>query len=196
MLNILHLEDDGPLADIFNTAVSTMAPGITLHHFANSDQAVAFIDQHQHELDLFVLDIRVPGSLDGIEVARKIREVGSSAPIVITSAYAPPRRELLTELDSIWSKKPWHMVDMLNKVIPLAKKWHAEALAASAINAAPAETAPVDKAPSPKPSASVKPPATPAKPAPASRPSPERKPVNPPASTRTPTDKPTPGDET
>jgi two-component system, cell cycle response regulator DivK len=43
--------------------------------------------------DLVLLDIRLPGGVDGLEVAGRIRERGMTVPIVCLSAYSPDELE-------------------------------------------------------------------------------------------------------
>lgn len=118
---IVHMEDEGPLREIMSIVLSTAEPSLKLQQFVDSDSAVAYIKEHLDEISLFLLDVRVPGELDGMEVASKIRELGSSRPIVITSAYRRPKKTELDELKADWMAKPWHIVDAPQKLLPLAK---------------------------------------------------------------------------
>ena len=120
--HVVHLEDDGPLRDILKVALKAAEPQIDLHQFISGDEAVRYIEQHGAEIDLFVLDIRVPGSLNGMQVAQKIRDLKCSGTIVITSAYRPPDRGLLNTLSCEWFPKPWHLMDATQKLFQLAKQ--------------------------------------------------------------------------
>jgi DNA-binding LytR/AlgR family response regulator len=122
MLHVVHLEDDGPLREILKAAFMAAEPNMNLLQFIDSDETIAYIDQHVNEVDLFVLDIRVPGEVDGIGVARHIRTLSTTVPIVFTSAYTPPTRSLLTELNSEWFPKPWHIMETTKKLFDLIKK--------------------------------------------------------------------------
>lgn len=42
----------------------------------------------EHEPDLILLDIGLPGALDGIDVARRLRNAGFDAPMVALTAYS------------------------------------------------------------------------------------------------------------
>lgn len=118
---VLHLEDDGPLSDIFRLFFKNSAPNITLYQFSNSTDAIEFIKEHLDEIKVYILDMRVPGEVDGIGVARKIRELGSKRPIIIMSAFRQPPQEVLNEFDGTWMSKPSHLLNMMQKIIPLAK---------------------------------------------------------------------------
>lgn len=117
---VLHLEDDGPLRDIFRLFFTKSAPDIGLHQFISSDDAVEFIKDHIADIRVFVLDIRVPGQLDGIGVAQKIRELGSDRPIVIMSAFRQPTSDILKSFNGVWIPKPSHILNMVQTIIPMA----------------------------------------------------------------------------
>lgn len=121
ILQILHLEDDGPLRDVLKVALQLREPECEVYQFVGSDEAVLFIERHLADIDLYVLDIRVPGKLNGIQVAERIRELKSAAMIVITSAYKAPEKALLQRLDCQWFPKPWHIMETSQRIVEMAK---------------------------------------------------------------------------
>jgi DNA-binding response OmpR family regulator len=134
-MQIVHLEDDGPLREVLKFVLTTADPTVDVHQFVRSDDAVSHIAEHPHEIDLFILDIRVPGTMDGMEVAQKIRDLGCEGAIVITSAYRRPNPALLATLGCKWMPKPWHVMDAIQKLLPLAKEQY-EARMQTALKAA------------------------------------------------------------
>lgn len=119
---ILHLEDEGPLREIMNIALCSTDPNLNIQQFSDSDSAVNFIKENLKEITLYLLDVRVPGVLSGLEVASKVRELGSEKPIIITSAYRRPKKAQLELIDAQWMAKPWHIVEAPTKIISLAKQ--------------------------------------------------------------------------
>jgi DNA-binding NtrC family response regulator len=115
------MEDEGPLREIMHIALSSADPKLNIKQFSDSDSAITFIGENIDTITLFLLDVRVPGALDGMEVAQKIRELGSERPIVITSAYRKPKKIQLEELRAKWMAKPWHIIDAPQILLPLAK---------------------------------------------------------------------------
>lgn len=120
-MHIVQLEDDNPLLEIMRVALTAAVPSATLKQFVNSDEAIKYIEQHKDDIDLFLLDIRVPGSKDGVEVAQAIRDFGCTGIIAITSAYRRPDRKKLTELNCEWLAKPWHVMDVIDRLIPMIR---------------------------------------------------------------------------
>jgi two-component SAPR family response regulator len=120
-MHILHLEDDGPLRNLFRAALLFREPNATITQFDSSAEALDFIQKNLDDIDLFLLDVRVIGKLDGVAVAEKIREWGSSRPIVITSAYREPSSKVFERVKAEWLPKPWHIISIAQYIIPLAK---------------------------------------------------------------------------
>jgi hypothetical protein len=120
-MEILHLEDDAPLREIMHIALSAADPHMRMTQFIDSDAAMAYIEDHVEAITLFVLDVRVPGELDGLGVAKRVRELGSKRPILVTSAYRKPDQEKMTAYNCQWLAKPWHLLDAPQTLLSLAR---------------------------------------------------------------------------
>lgn len=120
-MHILHLEDDGPLREVLKLALTSVEPELTMQQFTNADFALDYVADHLDEIDLYILDIRVPGKLDGLAFAEQLRKMGAIRPIVITSAYQKPNTNWLTSVQCEWMSKPWHILNAAQKIIPLAR---------------------------------------------------------------------------
>jgi len=120
-MHIVHLEDEGPLREIMQIALTSADPKLTMTQFIDSDNALEFIRENLNDITLFLLDVRVPGALDGMGVAGRIRELGSERPIIITSAYRKPKKSALVTVNAQWMAKPWHIIDAPTTLLPLAR---------------------------------------------------------------------------
>jgi CheY-like chemotaxis protein len=122
MLNIIHLEDERELSEGMAFVIQEEAPNAMLTQFVSSDDLIAYIDREWQTVNLFILDVRVPGAKTGLEVARYLREIGYAGVIVVTSAYEPPSDALLQELNIHYFRKPWELpqtiLNMLSLVMP------------------------------------------------------------------------------
>jgi hypothetical protein len=94
-MKILHLEDDGPLREILEVALKATAPTCEIHQFVNSDDALRYATENVQTVDLYILDVRVPGSMNGLQMAEKLRALDCPGVIVITSAYRAPDEAVL-----------------------------------------------------------------------------------------------------
>lgn len=121
-MRILHLEDDGPLRDILRIALTAASRKLDMKQCTSSDEAMTYAIANLKDIDLYILDIRVPGSMNGVEFAEKLRELGATGRIVITSAYGRPSKEKLTALEAEWMPKPWHILDAPQKLLSMSKE--------------------------------------------------------------------------
>ena len=79
---LLYVEDDDTLA--FLTKDNLELNRYTVIHCRNSDEALKCFKQHK--IDLCILDIMLPGQMDGFELAAEIRKFDHEVPILFLSA--------------------------------------------------------------------------------------------------------------
>jgi two-component system OmpR family response regulator len=95
--------------------------GLTLNPVFNS--AASLLEALQRDsfpdVDLFLIDIKLPDG-DGVELAQKLRAAGEKRPIALTSAWAPPQRGVLTQLDAVYVSKPFHLPRLARELQYLA----------------------------------------------------------------------------
>ncbi|MEO0596401.1 MAG: ATP-binding protein [Chloroflexota bacterium] len=120
MVTILHLEDDLILLDIFKTAIKEQESDINLIQCLRGVQVLEQAQSNDANIDLYILDIRVRGRMNGIEVAQKLRDSGVTTPIILSSAYEKPPKQLLDTLDCLWIPKPWTLDLFLEDVVRIA----------------------------------------------------------------------------
>jgi DNA-binding response OmpR family regulator len=117
VMKIIHVEDDVPLKDILRACLIAHEPRLEIMQFTTGDEALRHLQNNPEEISLFILDIRLPGSMTGVELARKIREMNIQSNIVITSAFSRPGLEVLTDLKCEYYRKPWHLKELSHKVM-------------------------------------------------------------------------------
>jgi CheY-like chemotaxis protein len=179
-MRILHLEDDGPLREILAAALKATAPTCEILQFMNSDDALRYATENAQGVDLFILDVRVPGSMNGLQVAERLRAIHCPGVIVITSAYRAPDEALLRKLSCEWYPKPWHLFEATTKLMTMAQRKPADqpvkptpavpvvaATVPDAPPAPPALAAPAEQPVEPTPAAPVVTATVPAPPTPA-----------------------------
>jgi DNA-binding NtrC family response regulator len=84
MATILIVDDDAGLRDGLAEAVSDL--GHVSSTAASGRDALAQLDQHA--MDAVLLDLRMPGGIDGIEVLRRIRMRSDPPPVAVLTAFA------------------------------------------------------------------------------------------------------------
>jgi two-component system, response regulator PdtaR len=120
-LHVLILEDEYMLRNVLRDVILAFDRETVLSQFYNSDDAADYIDNNGDTIDLYILDVRVPGKLDGIQLAEKIREKKNTGAIVVTSAYKPPNIERFEALAIQWYPKPWHIMETTKHLLEIAK---------------------------------------------------------------------------
>jgi len=116
-IHVVHIEDDRMLRNILRTSFQIAAPEVQLKQYTNGDDALPYIEQNVKTIDLFIIDIRLPGSINGLQLAQKIRELGCPNHLVLTSAYTAPNAEWLVALSCDYLPKPWHILDLMQKLV-------------------------------------------------------------------------------
>lgn len=107
-MRIVYLEDDMILADIFEKAFSPHLD-VEIVHCTRGLQVLEYVKDDIHAADIYVLDIRIRGSIDGKEVAEKLRAKDITAPIIMSSAYEKPSKQWLDTYNCQWIAKPWDL---------------------------------------------------------------------------------------
>lgn len=90
---ILVVEDDPMLLEFVHELLG--ASGYTTLSASNPFQALAFLENSEQRIDVIFSDIRIPGGMDGIVLARKAKALRPDLKILLTTGYSP---ELLTGL--------------------------------------------------------------------------------------------------
>lgn len=110
--SILVVDDEQGVRDFIRKNLT--ARGFTVHLAANGLEALAILNTEQ--LNLIVLDLMMP-SMDGLEAARRIRQI-SSVPIIILTALGEDQ-DKVTALDlgaDDYLTKPFGVDELLARV--------------------------------------------------------------------------------
>ena len=94
---MLLIEDEDDLRTLLEEYLKDN--GLFVTSFGSADKALPFWEQHAGEIDLVLTDMRMPGTIDGIGLAKEIRKhVGHQPCIVMISGFEPPPRAMLQQL--------------------------------------------------------------------------------------------------
>jgi DNA-binding response OmpR family regulator len=121
-IRVVHLEDERDLREGMALVMEVEAPQVDLTQFSGSDTLIPYIDSNCGDIDLFILDVRVPGSLNGLQIAEHIRNIGCEAVIVITSAFDAPPVSVQENLRIHYFRKPWDLPESIVQMLALTSK--------------------------------------------------------------------------
>jgi two-component system copper resistance phosphate regulon response regulator CusR len=128
-MRILIVEDDPAAAEV-------LAKGLREHAYAVDiavDGTSALEQVGLNDYDLLVLDLLIPG-LSGLEVCRRLRDDGTTTPILMLTALGEPDQRV-SGLDSgadDYLAKPYHFPELLARIRALLRR--GPALASSVVN--------------------------------------------------------------
>jgi signal transduction histidine kinase len=115
--HIVQLEDDSHLAKIMRLALHSVRPDLKLTQFNSGDALLEFVESTNETIDAFILDICVPGSQAGLQVAEWLRQRHSQSTILLTSSANSPPRQLLRSLHADYVQKPWHVSALVKHLL-------------------------------------------------------------------------------
>jgi two-component system, OmpR family, KDP operon response regulator KdpE len=87
---ILVIDDELPIQRILRRNLSMSGYEVLLAE--NGEQAIEMVRVHQP--DLILLDLCLPGKLDGLEVCRQVRQIVPALPIIVLSAITEEKQKV------------------------------------------------------------------------------------------------------
>ncbi|MFN7594970.1 MAG: ATP-binding protein, partial [bacterium] len=111
---LLLVEDEAPLHRLLARALTTAGYEVTA---AEDGEAALGAIAAGLKPDLVISDVAMPGSIDGLTLARRLREVEPDLPIVLMSGYAEGTLsgEVVSE-NFLFLQKPFRISEMLAQV--------------------------------------------------------------------------------
>ena len=80
----------------------------------SAEEAIAVLE-HRDDVDLVVIDINLPGGLNGLQLAAVVRDRWPSINIIIVTGYSAPKREEIPS-GSLFVPKPYGAQKMIEAV--------------------------------------------------------------------------------
>jgi CheY-like chemotaxis protein len=106
----LIVEDDPDLREL--AAALLEETDLKVVECATAEEALVTMCTHGNEVALIFADIRLPGLIDGIDLARKARALWPRVRIIVTSGNPGNRIDALPE-NAIYMQKPWRALEVL-----------------------------------------------------------------------------------
>jgi len=118
---VLFVDDESVIRLV--TAEALRDQGFLVAEAANSDEALALF-QEPDGFDILFTDVKMPGKIDGVELASMIRHMDPEIPILIASGYALNLEDRLGTVSSpvIFIQKPYSLTKLVATVRMLVEK--------------------------------------------------------------------------
>ncbi|WP_411782514.1 PAS domain S-box protein [Bradyrhizobium sp. UFLA01-814] len=110
---ILLIEDNPAVADASTGLLEQL--GYTVHWASNAEAALSEIDTNG--IDVVFSDIVMPGRIDGLKLARTIRDRKPELPILLTTGYSESARDVRSDFPVL--RKPYHIHDLSRELAKL-----------------------------------------------------------------------------
>jgi DNA-binding response OmpR family regulator len=119
MLKILVVEDERPLAEMLNFALT--GEGYSVDTVFSGEEAETIAEKSP--FDLILLDLRLPGE-DGLSVCKHIRSKKMTTPIIMLTGKAT-EADIIGGLDSgadDYLVKPFHLGELFARIRSLSRR--------------------------------------------------------------------------
>ncbi len=115
---VVIVEDEYLVRDYATALLEVL--GFPIADFPSGDAALDYLDRHASEVFVLFTDIRMPGSIDGVELARRVRASWPWIKIMISSGQVEAADVGLPK-DVQFFPKPWVPIELLNAMERLAE---------------------------------------------------------------------------
>ncbi len=116
-MTIVQIEDSRALQEVLKTLLREIDPHIKLRQFRFGDEGLQYIATRGSSIDLYLIDMRLPGKVSGMEVAQAIREQGYPGHIILTSSDTTPPAPMLAQLNCEFATKPLHITETIPRLL-------------------------------------------------------------------------------
>lgn len=108
-VSVLLVEDEVLISTLVADALSES--GFSVHEAASADEALRYIEAGG-DVDVLFTDINLPGTMDGRELARRVRERRPEMPIIYASGRHDARDVGTLVPRSVFMTKPYDPTDV------------------------------------------------------------------------------------
>jgi PAS domain S-box-containing protein len=115
MTHVLVVEDEAPLRVLLSNWL--YESGYVVQTCATGDEAWASLQKKMP--DILITDVIMPGKIDGLELARQVRNLSPTLPILLVSGYPIDVEKALTDLNLPMLPKPYRREQVLIKIAEL-----------------------------------------------------------------------------
>jgi two-component system cell cycle sensor histidine kinase/response regulator CckA len=112
---ILLVEDDNSVRKLICITLNNL--GYQVHEFSNGEESEKFIKETDIDFDLLITDVVMPG-MDGVTLAKKIREIDAGIKVIFTTGYTDSRLFKEHTIEDVFEMmpKPFSVTDLSSMV--------------------------------------------------------------------------------
>jgi DNA-binding NtrC family response regulator len=106
----LIVEDDADLREL--SAALMEETDLRVVECVDAEEAMSFLAREGQDVALVFSDIRLPGELDGVDLARRVKSLWPHITMIVTSGFELRRPDKLPDTVT-YMPKPWLALDIL-----------------------------------------------------------------------------------
>jgi CheY-like chemotaxis protein len=110
-IRVLVVEDEPTVRSLAVDVLSDA--GFDTAEASNAAQALELLKNPEEDIDVLFTDVRMPGGMDGLELASVAKRKRPQLVVIVTSGWFD-RAEL--PRDTTFISKPWSAVDLISKI--------------------------------------------------------------------------------
>jgi CheY-like chemotaxis protein len=114
---VLIVEDDAIIRELAAEVIGEA--GFQVIEAANADEAIAILETH-FDVRVVFTDIDMPGSLNGMRLAARVRDRWPPIEIIVTSGQYFPKKEELPHR-AVFIPKPYQLHKVVEKLVEMAQ---------------------------------------------------------------------------
>lgn len=119
MDSILVVEDEQLIRELVVDVLEMY--GYKVRPFSDADSAWGFIQTCDYQLRLLITDLHMPGTIDGVELVKRVQEVQPTTPVIVASGFHAAA-QALADQSVFWLPKPFDIDELhaiCHKLAPL-----------------------------------------------------------------------------
>jgi CheY-like chemotaxis protein len=123
----LIVEDDPTIREL--AAALLEESDLRVVECEDAEQALALLCKHGEEIALIFADVRLPGLLDGVDLALRVKVLWPRITMMVTTGFPGDRVQALPD-NVVYMPKPWLPLDVLRQAehaCDRAREWRAVA---------------------------------------------------------------------
>jgi DNA-binding NtrC family response regulator len=117
----LVVEDDSCLSEL--GAVMLEQFGLSVTQVSSAEDAVDHLRACGGDVDIAIIDVNLPGDMDGVALARSIAVLWPGISVIVTSGHPGRRLEHLPDR-AVYVPKPWRALDIVSLAERAARDDH------------------------------------------------------------------------
>jgi len=120
-LTVLYVEDDDAIRNVASEALREA--GFEVIEARTADEAINYLNEPDG-VGALVTDVRLPGTMDGIDLAHETRKAYPTMPVLVVSGYAAQITERLSDLypPALFMTKPFSLRKLVTKMRSLTHR--------------------------------------------------------------------------